>query len=152
MKILVALDASPVSLRAAREAGRLFPDAEFLVVNVTRRVVPWIAESEFGTVYAASLTAFEQGLDSEEVAAAAAAAGLQDIDALRLQGDPADAICVAADAHDVDAVVVGSHDYGVLRRLFDPSVAQAVVRGTYRPVLVVSGTAPASPTPGLSTP
>ena len=143
MKILVALDASPTSVRAAREASRLFPDAEFLVVNVTRRVVPWVAEGDFGTVYPASIYAFQQGLEPEEVATVAEAAGLEEVDALRLQGDPADAICAAADVHDVDAVVVGSHDYGVLRRLFDPSVAQAVVRGTYRPVLVVSGTPPA---------
>jgi nucleotide-binding universal stress UspA family protein len=142
MKILVALDASPASLRAAHEAGRLFPDAEFLVVNVTRRVVPWVAEGEFGTVYPATIYAFNEGLEPEEVMAAAEAAGLDDVAALRLAGDPADAICAAADAHDVDAVVVGSHDYGVLRRLFDPSVAQAVVRGTFRPVLVVSGSPP----------
>ncbi len=142
MKILVALDASPTSLRAAREAGRLFPDAEFLVVNVTRRVVPWVAEGEFGTVYPATIYAFDQGLEPEEVTAAAEAAGLEDVDTVRLSGDPAEAICAAADAHDVDAVVVGSHDYGVLRRLFDPSVAQAVIRGTFRPVLVVSGSPP----------
>jgi hypothetical protein len=39
-KVLIALDDSPILLRAAREAARLFPDAEFLVVNMTRRTAP----------------------------------------------------------------------------------------------------------------
>jgi nucleotide-binding universal stress UspA family protein len=47
-----------------------------------------------------------------------------------------------ADEHDVDVIVVGSHDKTAWRRLFDPSVAADVVRDTSRPVLVVSGTPP----------
>ena len=31
--------------------GRLFGDAEYMVVNVTRHVVPWVAAGGFGTVY-----------------------------------------------------------------------------------------------------
>jgi len=41
--------------------------------------------------------------------------------------------------HRIDIIVVGSHDKSALRRLFDPSVAAGVVRGTDVPVLVVSG-------------
>jgi nucleotide-binding universal stress UspA family protein len=59
---------------------------------------------------------------------------------LESYGDPARVICMTAEEQDVDAVVVGSHDKGLLRRLLEPSVAQAVVQGTHRPVLVVSGT------------
>ena len=51
-------------------------------------------------------------------------------------------IAAAAEEHDVDVVVVGSHDKSALRRLFDPSVAVGVVRATSRPVLVVSGDQP----------
>ena len=54
MKVLVALDHSPVSLRAAREAAWLFRDAEHLVVNVTQVPVPWVAAGEFGMVYPAT--------------------------------------------------------------------------------------------------
>ncbi|MEO8698053.1 MAG: hypothetical protein ABI658_31435 [Acidimicrobiales bacterium] len=43
MKILIALDESPVSARAAREARRLFSgeDAAFLVINVTPFPLMW---------------------------------------------------------------------------------------------------------------
>jgi hypothetical protein len=48
----------------------------------------------------------------------------------------------AADANTVDVVVVGSHEEGLLSRLFDPSVARAVTKATDRPVLVISGEPP----------
>jgi len=142
VKILIALDESPISLRAAREAGRLFGDAEYLVVNVTRHAVPWVAAGGFGTVYPIPLTELRPSrLDEDEVLALAEHAGIHASEVLPEFGDPATAICEAAEqcVVDVDVVVVGSHDKGVLRRLLDPSVAQAVVRGTDRPVLVVSG-------------
>jgi nucleotide-binding universal stress UspA family protein len=140
VKVLIALDESPISRRAAREAGRLFGDAEYLVVNVTRHAVPWVAAGGFGTVYPIPLTELRPSrLDEDEVLALAEHAGIHASEVLPEYGDPAAAICDAAEESDVDVVVVGSHDKGVLRRLLDPSVAQAVVRGTDRPVLVVSG-------------
>jgi nucleotide-binding universal stress UspA family protein len=141
MKVLLALDESPISLRAARESHRLFGDADYLVVNVTRHVVPWVAAGAFGTVYPAILTDVgPRRLDEDELSARTAEAGVEPAETLALRGDPATAICEAAEENDVDVVVVGSHDKGVLRRLIDPSVAQAVVQGTSKPVLVVSGT------------
>jgi nucleotide-binding universal stress UspA family protein len=142
MKVLVALDQSPISLRAAREAARLFPGAEFLVVNVARTLSPWVMAGEFGSVYSPSVEELVARPDESELVAYAETAGLDEAAILTAEGDPATAICLAADDHDVDVVVVGSHDKGVLGRLFDPSVAQTVVQGTYRPVLVVSGTPP----------
>jgi nucleotide-binding universal stress UspA family protein len=142
-KLLVALDESPISFRAAREAARLFPDAEMLVVNVTRSFVPWVTHVEFGAVYPTTPPELlAPAFDEDQLAARAEEAGLDSAEVLVLEGDPAGAICAAAEQHDVDVVVVGSHDKGVLRRLIDPSVAHAVVQGTFRPVLVVSGTAP----------
>ncbi len=138
-KVLVALDESPTSLRAAREAARLFPNAEVLVVNVIRQVVPWGLVGEFGAVYPVALVDLpveEQSTD--EIVALAGSAGLDDVEVITVEGDPAAAICAAAEAHDVDVVVIGSHHKGMLRRLFDPSVAEAVVHRTHRPVLVVS--------------
>jgi nucleotide-binding universal stress UspA family protein len=140
VRILIALDESLISLRAAREAGRLFGDAEYMVVNVTRHAVPWVAAGAFGTVYPVPLTELRPSrLDEDELRTLAEQAGIHAAEVLPEFGDPASAICDAAEEHDVDVVVVGSHDKGVLRRLIDPSVAQAVVRGTDRPVLVVSG-------------
>jgi nucleotide-binding universal stress UspA family protein len=142
VKILIALDDSPHALRAAQEAARLFPDAEYLVINVSGRVVPWVM-GDYGTVYPMHLADLpDDGLDDAEIESRVERAGLDDARVIATEGDPAPMICAAAEAHDVDVVVVGSRDKGLLRRLFEPSVAQAVVQGTYRPVLVVSGEPP----------
>jgi nucleotide-binding universal stress UspA family protein len=52
-------------------------------------------------------------------------------------GDPAAAILDAARAHEVDVIVVGSHERGWLARLFHHSVSEDVVRDADIPVLVV---------------
>ena len=145
-RILIALDESEESLRAARVATALFgfKDTEFLVINVTRLPVPWVAGGIYGEVWAADpLLWGEQSAELEEeeraeLQAEAHDVGIDDAEILVEMGDPADAICKAADEHDVDVVVVGSHDKGFLRRLWDPSVADRVVHHTDKPVLVVS--------------
>jgi nucleotide-binding universal stress UspA family protein len=148
MRVLVAIDDTLVSLRAAREAARLFSSAEFLVINVTRRQVPWVAGWEYGAAYSVEMSDLPaEGLHDDELGAFVTEAGLAVAEILTVEnGDPARAICEAAEAHDVDVIVVGSHDKGVLRRLFDPSVSDAVVHGTYRPVLVVGGIPPTAST------
>lgn len=147
MKILIALDASPVASRAAREAHRLFSPAgaDFLVINVAATPIPWLGMNGYGAI--APMTADPRWFEPDETAAAelsarAAAAGVPDPQAVVSSGDPVHLICAAADEHDVDVIVVGSHDKTALRRLVDPSVAAGVVRETYRPVLVVSGEPP----------
>jgi nucleotide-binding universal stress UspA family protein len=144
-RILLALDESGDSLRAARAAVALFPDAEFLVVNVARVPVPWMPVDEFGTVGAVPPPDFDQivvAADANaraEVAAVAEEAHVKATEVLIEHGDPVDAIAEAAEAHDVDIVVVGSHDKSGLARLFSRSVAAGVVHRVHRPVLVVSG-------------
>lgn len=87
-------------------------------------------------------------MDEEEVEVAAKEAGVVDPHVLTEVGNPADRICKAAEDHDADVIVVGGHDKGLLTRLFDPSVSAAVVRGSHRPVLVVSGQPPFRPPVG----
>lgn len=147
MKVLIALDESAASLRAARVAVGLFPsaDAEFLVINVSRVSPPWgYPIGGFGAV--GLIPGYEllepPDLVESELAERAEKAGVENPQLLTDLGDPADCICAAAEEHDVAVVVVGSHDKGVLARLLDPSVAAGVIRGTHRPVLVVSGEAP----------
>lgn len=153
MRVLVALDNSPVSARAARVAARLFsrvPDVEFLVINVTTIPTAWVAGAGYGTVVPLAIDprwlepdAEDQASEERELMADAVAAGVPDPQVEARAGNPVQEICAAASQHDVDVIVVGSHDKSTLRRLFDPSVAAGVVRDTYLPVLVVSGTAPA---------
>ncbi|MEO7555182.1 MAG: universal stress protein [Acidimicrobiales bacterium] len=142
MRILVALDASPTSLHAARTAARFFAaaDTEVVVINVAQVPAAWIYPAGFGAVAPLQPLDWETltGLSTSEVAGLAEQAGLDHPEVLAGVGDPASRICAAAEDHDVDVIVVGSHDRGLLSRLLDPSVATGVVRGTHRPVLVVS--------------
>ena len=98
-RVLIALDESPVSLRAARVAHDFFgSDAEFLVINVTRLPVPWVSGGIYGEVWAADpllwtdQTQEIEHAEREELAAEAADAGLKDAAILVEMGDPADAI------------------------------------------------------------
>ncbi len=145
MKILVALDDSPNSARAAHEAAHLFPGSQFYVINVTE--VPQmalLAAAEFGAVLTITNEELKtQGPSEADIADLARRSGLDRATVLTTVGDPSTAICRAADEHDVDVVVVGSHDKGVLRRLLDPSVADSVVHRSHRPVLVVGTRPPA---------
>ena len=154
MRILIALDDSPVSTRAAREAARLFgvAETEYFVINVARVPTPWVGTSGFGAVAPLPVDVgwlnqefpdLEQ--DQHDLMARATALGVPDPDVTVTAGDPVLLICNAADEHDVDVIVVGSHDKTALHRLLDPSVSAGVVRSTYRPVLVVSGTRPTDP-------
>ncbi|HEX7168021.1 MAG TPA: universal stress protein [Acidimicrobiales bacterium] len=145
-RVLVALDESAASVRAARAAVRLFPsgDTEFLVVNVARVSAPWVPAPPYGgvAVVESGWTGAMSGMGEDELDAIARRAGVPEPHVLTEAGNPASRICEAADEHDVDVIVVGGHDKGLLARLFDPSVSSAVVRATHRPVLVVSGDPP----------
>lgn len=101
MKILIALDESPVTARAAREAVRLFsgPDAEFLVINVARSPLMWAGAGAYGMV--APLVMDPALLDDDDAAQhdlvdRAEAAGLPDAAALTATGDPVRLVCLAA--------------------------------------------------------
>lgn len=146
-RVLVALDESPKSLNAARTAVRLFPDpaTEFLVINVATAPVVWTGGT-YGDVYgvAPAILFLGPGDHAKEAAThlreEAAAAGMRDPRILVASGDAAERIAAAAEEHDVDVVVVGSHTKNFLRRLIDPSVADRVVHTAHRPVLVVATT------------
>lgn len=153
MKVLIALDESPVSSRAARVAARLFastPDVEFYVINVSQLSTPWVGGAGFGVVAPLAVDprwmhqSDDESDDEHDLMARASSAGVPDVEPITRTGQPVTEICRAADDRDVDVIVVGSHDKSALGRLFSPSVAAGIVRDTYRPVLVVSGTPPAA--------
>ena len=148
MRLLIALDESPVSSRAAREASRLFasvPDVEFFVINVSRVHAPWIGAAGFGVV--APLAVDPRWLheadapdhDEVDLMVRAVATGVPKPEPIVRAGDPVTEICAAAEELGVDIIVVGSHDKTALQRLVDPSVAAGIVRDTALPVLVISG-------------
>lgn len=141
MKVLIALDHSDAARNAARTAARLFgPEAELLVLNVVQ--VPIAAAGTaygFGAVTPLRLDLLGEAESDQQSAIAedAAAAGLPDAEVEVTTGEVVHEICEAAERHDVDLVVVGSHDRSLLSRLFEPSVSRGVVRTSERPVLVV---------------
>jgi nucleotide-binding universal stress UspA family protein len=161
------VDETPESVQALEVARRLFgEDAHYLAVNVAAHPVDWTTGYGYGWVWPAVMSpagaipamampvagsqgpgrlddavqaAEDQTLADARAAATdvAAEAGVRDVEALGETGDPVEAILRAAEKHDADVIVVGSHDRSWLKRLFEGSVATDLVRTADRPVLVV---------------
>jgi nucleotide-binding universal stress UspA family protein len=76
-------------------------------------------------------------VEAERGAEAIEASGVASDDAIVEFGEPVSAISAVAVEHDVDLIVVGSHDKGFFTRLLVGSVSEALVRKSPKPVLVV---------------
>lgn len=157
-RILIAIDASEESLAAARQARQLFgPDAEYLAVTVTEDPPAWAAApATWGGVYpypfAAPYPLIEEELTgTSEVDAAEEArrtahelaeqAGIGGAEVVGQVGEPTDAILAAADAHDVDAIVIGASTKGWWDRLIEGSVSSTLTKRSTRPVLIAGQSA-----------
>ncbi|MFN0091078.1 MAG: universal stress protein [Acidimicrobiales bacterium] len=142
LTVLVALDESEASQRAAAVARRLFPQPEtrFVALNVAQLPIPWMgAGAGFGAglvMTPETWAAFDRDMPAEQVADLAEAGGLADAETVSEAGDPVERICQVADEHDADVIVVGSRERGWLDRLFERSVSAGVVKESRRPVLV----------------
>lgn len=164
-RVLIAADDSETSVVAARTARSLFGDsADYLVVNVAEGgMLPWGDDSMmWGYAYPMALPAAAGGpplivrhdvgspraSDDDEsdtpVAVAerqaervADQAGLGGATTIGEAGEASQAILEAAERHDVDVIVVGSHERGWFSRLLTGSVSDAVTKHAPVPVLVV---------------
>jgi nucleotide-binding universal stress UspA family protein len=165
-RVLIAVDGTEGSVHAAEVAHRLFGDgADYLAVNVAdagldRASMPswglgWGmgAPIAYGAVWpytgpaaadppGSSATGAPREQDAvdraaAEARAAADASGLPVAEAIGEVGDPSDAIIRAAEEHQADVVVVGSHERGWFDRLLAPSVSADVLKHADVPVLVV---------------
>jgi nucleotide-binding universal stress UspA family protein len=149
-KVLVALDESEPSHRAADFVNRFFSgaDVEVLAINVARVPTAFFPPTVgYGVMYpwgyevplAGEAAERDRVLEARQEIAATIAGetGLADAEPIGAVGDPADAIRRAADQHDVDLIVVGATDRGMLDRLFNPSVSHELTHHPTRPVLVV---------------
>ncbi len=165
-KVLIAVDDSETSVAAARTAHQLFGDtADYIVLNVADSgPMTWGDDAlQYGMVYPVSMPGVgvmgglpfaiktpaggSRGSDPDaahspiDVAAqtaenVASDAGLSDAMPIGETGDAAYAIVTAAIDHDVDVIVIGSHDRGWFKRLLTPSISGAVLRESNVPVLV----------------
>lgn len=158
VRVLVAVDESETSLRAATCAHDFFGDeASYYVVNVgtSERTLIGGDPMTWGVAYPLSLAyvgrldpAVDAGVDPGMPTGAerAQAEALQVSDAAHLPvgsvavgvtGDPAEQIRMISEDEDIDVIVVGWSGGGWWRHLLEPSVAKAVIRTSDRPVLVV---------------
>jgi nucleotide-binding universal stress UspA family protein len=158
--VMIAVDDSESSVATARTAYALFgADAKYIVVSVADRTpVMWGGDTlAWGVGYPVMMGPSEPvtaGSTSDTDATStegdtapidsaiqiardvADEAHLPNPQVVGEVGDPATAIITAAHHHQADVIVIGSHDRSWFSKLFDPSVAGAVVREADIPVLV----------------
>jgi nucleotide-binding universal stress UspA family protein len=137
--ILLATDGSPSARRAVAEAVALAKAAgRPLVVLAVWQVpvttyaygpVPWVPE-----LADAERKRAENAI--EEAAAIAKAEGV-DPETVLVEGLPVRTICDVAEEHDAGMIVLGSHGWGRVKRLWFGSVSTGVLHEAHRPVLVV---------------
>ena len=132
--ILLAYEERPVSHRVLERTAKLAKafHARVIVTSVapillTRGQGPWDP-------------ADPPSRHREEVDNAAARLeelGVQGVETVVTGGDPAHAIVELADERKADVIVLGAHDGGLLSRLFEGSVGDAVAHHAHTDVLIV---------------
>ena len=134
-RILVAYDASDSARRALDRTAELAEKfgSEVIVTSVVPLVVSSPRSSgpldpvDSPARHAEELEEAKTQLQGRGVAAQVVAAS----------GDPAGAIALLADEHDVDLVVVGTREPGLVDRILRQSVSRGVARRVHRDLLIV---------------
>jgi len=109
-------------------------------MNVSENPMAWAGAGSFGAVAPLQLDALAAEHESQHerlTAEDAEAAGVPDPQVEVASGDVVNELCRAAHRHDVDLIVVGTHDRSLLSRLLVPSITRGVIDRSDRPVLVV---------------
>lgn len=129
-RAVVALDFSPTSVLAARTVARwLEPGDALHVVHVSA------AEHEAHHGHPAEHDASSDARLGE-IASYVRAGSHGEIDTVQLAGEPARALLDYAREIDADVIALGSHGYGIWKRLMLGSVASKIIRLSPRAVLV----------------
>ena len=144
--ILVALDETEASRRAAAFVNRFFDgvDAEIIALNVAHVPIPWYPATGWGYGIAAPYAYPLPEHTDEDVEAAeergeqvVAESGIHPDEAVVDFGDPVEVIRSTAGERDADLVVVGTSSKGWWSRLLEGSVSERLLRDAECPVLVV---------------
>lgn len=151
-RILLATDGSEIAIGSARRALELFgPDHDYVTLVVIPPS-PLVMAAGYAAMGMEAIAAPPPDPEAEaetERARLREADGILDrtldalgIDAVRrvVHGTAGPEICRVAEEEDFDAVVVGSHGTGLVRRVLVGSVSHYVVNHATRPVLVVRDT------------
>ncbi|MBW2313947.1 MAG: universal stress protein [Deltaproteobacteria bacterium] len=137
-KVLVAIDFSPASRRALREASRLAgSEAELELIHVTQKLKPSIPWSSVNRKIVTKLG--RNAVTDARAALVELAEGLRNA-RVRTQvriGVPHEAILAEAKRRKADVIVVGSRGHTLSERLAMGSTTERLVRKASVPVLVV---------------
>lgn len=136
-RIVVGYDDSEASQRALARAAELATafDAEVLVTSVARIVAGAATARGLGPYYPVDTTDVHED-ELRHAAEVLARAGVRH-ECIVTLGDPASEIVELAEERRADLIVVGTREAGLLERLLDPSVSNAVQRRAHRDVLIV---------------
>lgn len=159
-RILIAIDGTDLDHKIADTVHRLFDDsADFWAVNVQDIADPPVGgwpmtvPVAYGGAYPYLLPDLYRNRQDSETSteaveeaqrraeAAAHQSGLDDARVVAEIGDPAEAILRAAQEHDADVIVVGTHDRSWWSRLIRPSVSSRLTEVAPVPVLLVTESA-----------
>lgn len=139
MRILLAVDGSPESTRAARYAGRLAKELRKAPLLTLAHVDAPLLQSVAVQLGVHAMARYHA--ENSAVATKAAKYALKRLgiahDVLLLVGDPAATIVKHAKAGKFDLIVMGSHGRGAIKSLFLGSVATKVLSQSLAPVVLV---------------
>ena len=139
MKILVAVDGSDISVRAAKHANvlarSLARPAKIFLVAVDAApfpgVVSKIGKDAMDRIHGEN---HERMLAPARKALARSKADVREVATI---GEPSEAILAAAKAHQADIVVMGSHGRGSVKGILLGSVSSKVIAKSELPVTIV---------------
>lgn len=137
--ILLATDGSPSARKAVIEAVALAKASERPLVALAVWQVP-VTTYAYGPVpWVPELANAERKRAESALQEAASLAEAADIEleTVLLEGLPTHTICEVAEERNAAMVVVGSHGWGRVKRLWFGSVSTGVLHDAHRPVLVV---------------
>lgn len=131
-RVVAAVDFTPTSIRAARTAARWLVAGDVLhLVHVRAGHHAARAGADL------PFTDQEDGARLEALAHEIAVGRGVRVETAVVDGEPAPALLDFAARHDADLIALGSHGYGMWKRLTLGSVASKIVRLTTKSVLVV---------------
>ncbi|SIR76240.1 universal stress protein [Natronorubrum thiooxidans] len=137
-RILVPYDGSPPATKALEYAFETFPDASVTALTVVPLPEGYWAAFEDDEHRAADIErARERGQEILEDATTTAAAHDRELDTDVATGKPDREIIEQAETEGYDTIVIGSHGREGVSRVLLGSVAEAVVRRSPIPVVVV---------------
>ena len=129
-RAMVAIDFSPTSLLAARTVATWMQPGDAL------HLVHVVAPEDFAPNAMAAGGGDSGAARLAQATATLRAATHAGIDASQVAGDPARALLERARELDADLIALGSHGYGIWKRLLLGSVASKIIRLSPRAVLV----------------